>query len=151
MTYEEATESVTRLRANFERAFSVEEKDEIRTLYGEVLGKEFKPTTCQQCYHDALIEIYLYLKREKRMAQRSRYRMRAGFIISCPNFHGGKIYNNSNLTDEVAKEYLERYPKARAYFDIVANADEATSAAIERKPAAKRTARKRTTRTARKK
>ena len=77
--------------------------------------------------------------------------MRAGFIISCPNFHGGKIYNNSNLTDEVAKEYLERYPKARAYFDIVANADEATSAAIERKPAAKRAARKRTTRTARKK
>ena len=145
MTYEEATESVTILRANFERAFSVEEKDEIRILYGEVLGKEFKPTTCQQCYHDALIEIYLYLKREKRMAQRSRYRMRAGFIISCPNFHGGKIYNNSNLTDEVAKEYLERYPKARAFFDVVADAPE------ERKPTATRTARKRTTRTARKK
>ena len=145
MSYEEATESVTRLRANFERAFSVEEKDEIRTLYGEVLGKEFKPTTCQQCYHDALIEIYLYLKREKRMAQRSKYRMRAGFIISCPNFHGGKIYNNSNLTDEVAKEYLERYPKARAFFDVVADAPE------ESKPTAKRAARKRTTRAARKK
>lgn len=145
MSYEEATESVTRLRANFERAFSVEEKDEIRTLYGEVLGKEFKPTTCQQCYHDALIEIYLYLKRERRMAQRSKYRMRAGFIISCPNFHGGKIYNNSNLTDEVAKEYLERYPKARAFFDVVADAPE------ERKPTATRTARKRTTRAARKK
>ena len=145
MTYEEATESVTRLRANFERAFSVEEKDEIRILYGEVLGKEFKPTTCQQCYHDALIEIYLHLKREKRMAEKSRYRMRAGFIISCPNFHGGKIYNNSNLTDEVAKEYLDRYPKARAFFDVVADAPE------ERKPTAKRAARKRTTRTARKK
>ena len=145
MTYEEATESVAKLREHFERAFTSEEKDEIRALYGEVLGKEFKPTTCQQCYHDALIEIYLYLKREKRMAQRSKYRMRAGFIISCPNFHGGKIYNNSNLTDEVAKEYLERYPKARAFFDVVADAPE------ERKPTATRTARKRTTRAARKK
>lgn len=144
MSYEEATESVTRLRANFERAFSVEEKDEIRALYGEVLGKDFKPTTCQQCYHDALIEIYLYLKREKRMAERSRYRMRAGFIISCPNFHGGKIYNNSNLTDEVASEYLGRYPKARVFFDVVADAP------AERKPAVKRAARKRSARTGRK-
>lgn len=47
--------------------------------------------------------------------------MRAGFIIHCPTFHGGKIFTNDNLTDEIAQEYIEKYPEQARYFDGVEN------------------------------
>ena len=116
MTYEEATQETERLRANFERSYTDTEKRRIALLYREVTGKDFQQTTCQQCYHDAVIEVYLYLKNNKTMAKKCNYRLRAGFIISCPDFMGGKIYTNDNLTDNVAKAYLDKYPKQEKMF-----------------------------------
>lgn len=116
MTYQEALTATERLRERFDEKFSQSDKDLIIELYHEVLNKTFRPTSCQQCYHDALIEIYLYLKREKKMAKKCNYRMKAGFIISCPDFHNGRIYTNDNLTDAIAKEYLQKYPKRENCF-----------------------------------
>lgn len=116
MTYQEAITATERLRERFNEKFSQSDKDLIVELYYEVLNKAFRPTSCQQCYHDALIEIYLYLKREKKMAKKCNYRMKAGFIISCPDFHNGRIYTNDNLTDAVAREYLQKYPKRENCF-----------------------------------
>ena len=42
--------------------------------------------------------------------------MKAGFIISCPDFYNGKIFTNENLTDKVAHEYLTKYPHMESYF-----------------------------------
>ena len=50
------------------------------------------------------------------MAEKSNYRLRAGFIIHNPNFHNGFVYNNDNLTDKVAAEYLEQFPGMKPYF-----------------------------------
>lgn len=111
MTVDEARIIVNELKGRFDTAFSSIDKERIEVLYWEVLGKEFKPTTCQQCYHDALIEIYLYLKRENKMKEKSNFRLRAGFIINCPGFDGGKIYTNDNMADDVAKRYLKAFPK----------------------------------------
>jgi hypothetical protein len=111
MTVEDAKTIVEELRGRFEAPFSSSDKAHIVRLYWEVLGKEFKPTSCQQCYHDALIEVYLYLKKNNKMKDKCSYRMRAGFIISCPRFANGKIYTNDNLTDDVAEEYLAQFPK----------------------------------------
>ena len=111
MKVEDAKTIVEELRGRFDAPFSSSDKAHIVRLYWEVLGKEFKPTTCQQCYHDALIEVYLYLKKYNKMKEKCNYRMRAGFIISCPRFANGKIYTNDNLTDEVAEEYLAQFPK----------------------------------------
>ena len=116
MTYTEAREEAERLRQAYDRSYTEREKRMVARLYMEVLGKEFQPTTCQQCYHDALIEVYLYLKNNKTMAKRCNYRLRAGFIISCPDFKSGKIFTNDNLTDAVAKEYLAKYPKQEKMF-----------------------------------
>lgn len=123
MTYEEAIIETQRLREHFDETFSQSQKDTIANLYYEVLGKTFRPTSCQQCYHDALIEIYLYLKRNKTMAKKCNYRMKAGFIISCPDFHNGRIYTNDNLTDAVAKEYLQKYPKRESCFSKMPDPD----------------------------
>lgn len=111
MKVEDAKTIVEELKGRFEAPFSSSDKAHIVRLYWEVLGKEFKPTSCQQCYHDALIEVYLYLKKYNKMKEKCNYRMRAGFIISCPRFENGKIYTNDNLTDEVAEEYLAQFPK----------------------------------------
>lgn len=126
-TYSEAVSLTRELgkHVNENTPFSISEKRTIEKLYFEVLGRDFKPTSCQQCYHDALVEIYIYLKENKSMAEKSKYRLRAGFIIHSPNFHGGFVYNNDNLTDAVAKEYLQQYPKNAVYFSKLPE-DEAT-------------------------
>ena len=119
MTYEEATAKVGELKARFDRPFDATDKAVIETLYFEVTRKRFVPTTCQQCYHDALIEIYLKLKKEKAMPKTCNYAMKAGFIISCPDFYHGKIFTNENLTDKVAHEYLTKYPQMEKYFQKI--------------------------------
>ena len=45
--------------------------------------------------------------------------MKAGFIISCPDFYHGKIFTNENLTDKVAHEYLTKYPHMESYFQKI--------------------------------
>lgn len=119
MTYKEATAKVVELKARFDSPFDATDKAFIETLYFEVTRKRFVPTTCQQCYHDALIEIYLKLKKEKAMPKTCNYAMKAGFIISCPDFYHGKIFTNENLTDKVAHEYLTKYPHMESYFQKI--------------------------------
>ena len=44
--------------------------------------------------------------------------MRAGYIIHSPEFDGGKIYTNDNLTDDVAERFMEQYPNTKKMFDL---------------------------------
>lgn len=118
MTYSEAIELSGALRERFDAPFTASDKSLIERLYDAVLGRRFQPTNCQQCYHDALIEICLYLKSHDKMAERSKYIMRAGFIIHSPVFDGGRIYTNANLTDDVAERYMEQFPQKRPMFDL---------------------------------
>ena len=135
MNFEQAKSLTQDLRGRFDAPFSSYDKNTIEQLYFEVLGKEFKPTSCQQCYHDALIEIYVYLKKIGKMKEKCNYRMRAGFIINCPTFHNGKVYTNDNLTDEVAAEYLKQFPKNVDMFQQVpiATTKKATAPKVEDK------------------
>lgn len=119
MTYKEAMLIVEDLKGRFDAPFGSSDKQNIERLYTEVLRKRFVPTSCQQCYHDALIEIYVKLKKDKKMPKVCNYRLKAGFIISCPDFYNGKIFTNENLTDKVAKEYLAKYPKMEDYFQKI--------------------------------
>lgn len=117
MTYKDAQRYIDELMTRFNASFSAADKSLIESLYKDVLGKAFQATTCQRCYHDAVMEMALYLRKEKQMKPKTRYTMRAGFIIACPAFHNGKIYSNANLTDEVAEEYLAMFPNQKKYFD----------------------------------
>lgn len=119
MTYQEAKAKVEKLQGKSDASFTNAEKREIETLYFEVLRKTFVHTSCQQCYHDAVIEMLCYLRKYRKLKTKCNYRMKAGFIISCPDFYGGKIFTNENLTDKVAKEYLDRYPKQETMFSEI--------------------------------
>lgn len=119
MTYQEAKAALEKFEGKSDASFSNSEKKKIEELYFEVLRKTFVHTSCQQCYHDAVIEMMLYLRKNRKLKAKCNYRMRAGFIISCPDFYSGKIFTNDNLTDKVAKEYLERYPKQEIMFSEI--------------------------------
>lgn len=119
MTYTEAKAAVEKLEGKSDAAFTNAEKREIEKLYFEVLRKTFVHTSCQQCYHDAVIEMLCYMRKNRKLKTKCNYRMRAGFIISCPDFYSGKIFTNDNLTDKVAKEYLDRYPKQETMFSEI--------------------------------
>ena len=67
MKIKEAKKLTEELKGRFDFPFNSFDKSSIEKLYDEVLGKTFVPTTCQQCYHDALIEIYLHLKNTNKM------------------------------------------------------------------------------------
>ena len=51
------------------------------------------------------------------MAEKKNFVLRAGVIINCPTFQGGKVFSNDNLTDEVAEEYLKAFPEQAVLFD----------------------------------
>lgn len=109
MTYQTALQKVDELRTRFDAGFSTSEKEDIAILYNEVLSKELKQTNCNDCYRDALIEVYNYLRTERKMKAKCSYSLLAGVIIQ--DFENGKVYTNANLTDEVAEGYLKRFPK----------------------------------------
>jgi hypothetical protein len=108
MEYSDAINMVEEMRARFDAGFSSSDKRQIEELYYEVSGKKFTPTNCNDCYRDAFISIYNYLKTNKKMKEKCSYSLLGGVIIQ--DFENSKIYTNDNLTDEVAEEYLKRFP-----------------------------------------
>jgi len=123
MKIKEAKKLTEELKGRFDFPFNSFDKSSIEKLYDEVLGKTFVPTTCQQCYHDALIEIYLHLKNTNKMPNDLNYRLKAGAIINCPDFKSGKIFTNDNLTDKIAASYLKKYPNAADLFQKLPDAE----------------------------
>lgn len=111
MEMAEAMKIIEELKGRFDAPYSPSDKSTIETLYYEVTGKTFVPTSCQQCYHDGLIEIVYYINKNGKMANKLNYRLKAGAIINCPAFMGGKVFSNNNLTDKIAQDYLKTFPK----------------------------------------
>lgn len=109
MNVDEAVARIAELRGRVNSGLSSMEKAEVARLYGEVLGKEFKPTSCRDCYRDACIEMELYLRKNGAMKEKSRYVLLNGAIIR--EFGTGVVYSNANLTDKVAEDWLRKYPQ----------------------------------------
>lgn len=124
MELAEVNKIIEDLKGRFDAPFSFSDKSTIENLYYEVIGRTFVATSCQQCYHDGLIEIYHYIKKYGKMAEKLNYRLKAGAIISCPAFMGGKVFSNDNLTDEVAEKYLEQFPDNVELFQKVPEKEE---------------------------
>lgn len=96
-------------------ALSAFDKSDIELMYREVLGKDFVKTSCNDCYHDAVIEMYLYLKRTGNMKEKSNYTLKNGVLLQT-EFGSNTMYTNANLTDEVAENYLAKNPKGEIFF-----------------------------------
>lgn len=53
------------------------------------------------------------------MAQEKKFWLKNGIVICSPNFHGGAVFTNANLTDEIAAEYLVLFPAMVTRFSRV--------------------------------
>lgn len=119
MTYEEALVIVEGLRGRMNVPFSFEDRQLIERTYAEVMQRPFVRRGCNNCYKDGVIEMAVQLNKEKKMREKCNYHMRAGYIIRNENFENGNVYSNENLTDDVAKRYLEMFPSAVQFFDRI--------------------------------
>lgn len=119
MGIDDAMTILEALKAHLKGAFSAAEKEQIESLHPVVMGRPFRRTSCNDCYRDAVILMYNQIKKNGTMIGELKYRLRAGYLIHSPLFHGGKVYSNANLTDDVAREFLEMFPMAASNFDKI--------------------------------
>ena len=96
-------------------SLSSSDKAEIEKLYALVLDKKFVQTSCRSCYHDAVIEMSVYLKKNGKMKEKTEYGLKNGVLLQM-GFGSSEMYTNANLTDDVAEKYLAKYPENIKYF-----------------------------------
>lgn len=80
--------------------------------------------TCSNCYADAY-----FLIRNKDLStimEKCKYRLKNGAILEWE----GKFYNNTNLTDEIAEAFLEKFPTTKWFAVKPAEVIEETSEMI---------------------
>ena len=140
MTIDDAMTLLEGLRAHLHGAFSPEEKAQIAELHQVVFDRPFVKTKCNDCYRDAVIRMYLQIKKNGTMISELQYRLRAGYLINSPLFHGGAVYSNANLTNEVAEEFLQMFPMASVNFDRIPEKTETKAEVMdnESKPSQKK-------------
>lgn len=114
MTYNDALELVSELRTRFDSGFSSSDKSNIELLYRKVLRKDFVKTSCNDCYRDAVIEIYSYLKKEGKMKNKCDYSLKNGVLLQV--FGSNEMYTNANLTNEAAENFLRKNPQGENLF-----------------------------------
>ena len=96
-------------------SLSSSDKSDIELMFHEVLGRTFTKTSCADCYRDAVIEMYSYLKRYGKMKEKSSYALKNGVLLQV-GFGSSEMYTNNNLTDEAAERYLAENPKGIVFF-----------------------------------
>lgn len=96
----------TMLSALESGALSASDKSFIKKEYLKYKGEELKVSSgCQNCWHDAIIELLVSLKENKIL-------MAAGFVFEFE----GKLYNRHNLTDKIATKFIDAFPEKQIYF-----------------------------------
>lgn len=118
MTDNEVFERVTVLwNAGDVRPYSDAERVEIEKMYTAVLGCQIRTCNCSEKWRDAVIEMYVYLKKNGKMHTKSQYTLKAGVVIQPDGT--SDVYTNANLTDAVAAEFLKKYPAAKGLFEKI--------------------------------
>lgn len=94
-------------------------RERVDRLYYAVCGKHLRNCRCKNVERDALLEIYaklMYLiKTNTTMAQA---RLVNGVVLKWQGNH----YTNANLTDEVARAFLEAFPMRKDWFAVMPSA-----------------------------
>lgn len=91
-------------------------KNRVHELYPIVLNRNFKPTSCTNCYHDAMIEMYTYLKRNGKFMEQTLYKLAYGVVIQA-EFGSQTFYTHHNCTDEIAEMLLAQGKATEKDFD----------------------------------
>ena len=122
MTSEEAIQKLEELRGIADKGESLAPyRERIEALYFAVCGKHLRRCKCKNVLKDALLEIYaklMYNKKTNTTMAQSHAKLVMGVVLKWENNH----YTNANLTDEVAREFLAKFPQRKDWFEILPSA-----------------------------
>ena len=103
-------------------------RERIDRLYWEVCRKHLRHCRCKNVERDALVEIYAKLRfNTKTNTKMAKARLVNGVVIRV----GGTHYTNANLTDEIARQFLEVFPMRKDWFAVLPSATTAKEVTAE--------------------
>lgn len=120
MTEQEAQAELMILRGH---AHSMQDlalvRERIDRLYWAVCRKHLRKCRCKNVEKDALLEIYAKLKYHHK-TNKTMAKLVNGVVLKWQGNH----YTNANLTDEVAREFLDAFPVRKDWFAVLPSASE---------------------------
>lgn len=93
--------------------YTSQQKQWIAKLYKTETGEALKECNCKNRYTDAVLLLYARLKHRGALAEELQYKLRPGIVIWLDN----DCYTSVNITDEIAKRWLEQHPDGIKYFN----------------------------------
>ena len=130
MTDNEALAELKDLRGLADTGSLAGAKERVEKLYFAVLGKHLRRCRCRNILQDALLEIYTKLRKKdnsKIMDPNIKARLVNGVVLQWKGNH----YTNNNLTDEVAREFLSKFPQRKDWFAVLPSATTAKEVVAE--------------------
>lgn len=97
--------------------YSQEQKREIENLYKQVFREQFTPTSCSNCYHDAVDKMWAYIRKHGDVMPEREFILKHGAVINVGKFGSGQFYIRHTLTDALALEYLRKNPAGIREFE----------------------------------
>lgn len=101
----------------FRGDYTEEQKRQIENLYKQVFREQFTPSSCTNCYHDAVDKMWAYIRQHGDVMPEREFVLKYGAVINVGKFGEGKFYIRHTLTDELAIEYLSKNPAGIREFE----------------------------------
>ncbi len=104
------------IKARFDESGELLSSDKsfIQSYYERVLNKRFNRSGCGQCYKDAFIEMYIYIKKNG-LRDMGQFILKREELL---HINGdSQVYTRANITDNIAIKYLKKYPNAITRFE----------------------------------
>lgn len=112
MQYDEIMQELKEMKPHYDGGFSLLEKQRIVELYWRILRKKINNLNCSDCYRDAFLEIYSFLKKNGKLPEERHYELKDG---KCLHVFGSSEYL-FDVTDEQAEKFLAQCPAAIGNF-----------------------------------
>ena len=101
----------------FRGEYTQNHKREIEALYKQVFRESFTPTSCSNCYHDAVDKMWAYIRKHGDVMPEREFILKHGAVINVGEFGSGRFYIRHTLTDDLAIEYLRKTPAGIREFE----------------------------------
>lgn len=101
----------------FRGEYTQKHKRDIEALYKQVFRESFTPTSCSNCYHDAVDKMWAYIRKHGDVMPEREFVLKHGAVINVGEFGSGRFFIRHTLTDDLALEYLRKNPAGIREFE----------------------------------
>lgn len=94
---------------------------EFEPLYKSILRKDIPACKCPDKIRDAVLELYSFINKHQNNMDKitnTKARLRMGCVLYHVKGFSG-IYTNANLTDDVARAFIEQRPDKKNWFETL--------------------------------